>query len=422
MQATVSARVKLREAGWKPVQPQAWQTTGAAAPADLRLEVHETLDALEQTWRDFERAADCTVFQSFSWLSTWQRHIGAPSGVRPAIVIGRKAGAILFMLPLAIRRMGPLHALTWLGAELNDYNAPLLAPGFAGAVETAEFVALWGSVLAHLRSRMPFDLVDLDKMPETLGAQPNPMLALPVTRNPSGAYATALATSWDEFYADKRSSSTRRRDRTKRKRLAEFGEIRLVTPDTDDAIRATIDILAAQKARAFARMGVGNLFARAGYMDFYRSLATGKCSRDLVHVSHLQVGTQIAAANFGLVFRDRYYHLLASYDDGEVSRFGPGAAHLHDVMRYAIEHGYRFFDFTIGDEPYKRDWCDGVVQLYDHVAAVTLPGRALAAAVMAQRWLKRRIKQSPLLWRAFCTARALAARLRGAPVRDGDAS
>ena len=31
--------------------------------------------------------------------------------------------------------------------------------------------------------------------------------------------------------------------------------------------------------------------------------------------------------------RGRYYHLLASYDDGEVSRFGPGAAHLHDLMQ-----------------------------------------------------------------------------------------
>ena len=56
------------------------------------------------------------------------------------------------------------------------------------------------------------------------------MLGLRVTINPSGAYLTHLAGDWETFYAAKRSSATRRRDRTKRKRLAEFGEIRFVNP------------------------------------------------------------------------------------------------------------------------------------------------------------------------------------------------
>jgi CelD/BcsL family acetyltransferase involved in cellulose biosynthesis len=422
MEATVSARLDARQAGWEPAA-QETRSTARTAAADLRLDVYESFDAIAHDWRLFERHADCTVFQSFRWLSTWQRHIGAPSGVQPAVVVGRSAGAIVFMLPLAVQSMGPVRALTWLGAELSDYNAPLLAPDFARHATAGRFITVWHDVVQRLQARFRFDVVDLGKMPETLGAQPNPMLALPVTLNPSGAYATPLAASWDEFYGGKRSSSTRRRDRTKRKRLAEFGEIRLVTPDTPDSIRATVEILAAQKTRAFARMGVGNLFARPGHMDFYLDLAAGEGGRDLVHVSRLEVGPLIAAANLGLTFRDRYYHLLASYDDGEVSRFGPGAAHLHDVMRYAIEHGYRIFDFTIGDEPYKRDWCDGTVRLYDHVAAMSWPGRAVYAPMMARRWLKRQIKQTPLLWNAFSWARATASRLRGGGrLRDEEAA
>jgi CelD/BcsL family acetyltransferase involved in cellulose biosynthesis len=67
-----------------------------------------------------------------------------------------------------------------------------------------------------------------------------------------------------------------------------------------------------------------------------------------VHVSRLEVGDAIAAANLGLVFRGCYYHVLASFDDGELSRFGPGVAHLHDLLRHAIEGGCTMFDFTIG--------------------------------------------------------------------------
>ena len=42
----------------------------------------------------------------------------------------------------------------------------------------------------------------------------------------------------------------------------------------------------------------------------------------------------------------------------------------------AIERGYRIFDFTIGDERYKRDWCDTELKLYDYLSAATWRGAA----------------------------------------------
>jgi CelD/BcsL family acetyltransferase involved in cellulose biosynthesis len=136
-------------------------------------------------------------------------------------------------------------------------------------------------------------------------------------------------------------------------------------------------------------------------------LATGSASRHLTHVSRLEVGSVAAAVNFGLIFRGRYYYVLASYDDGDVSRFGPGAAHLHDLMRYAIERGLRIFDFTIGDEAYKRDWCESSHALHDHVSAVTLRGTLIALPIRGGRRLKRWIKQTPILWSIASTARSL---------------
>ena len=56
------------------------------------------------------------------------------------------------------------------------------------------------------------------------------------------------------------SSETRRRDRTKRKKLAEFGEVRMVTPQEPAEIIRTLQTLIEQKSKSFARMGVANLF------------------------------------------------------------------------------------------------------------------------------------------------------------------
>src|SRR5271169_2519289 len=98
----------------------------SAFAGDVRISVHEDLSAVEQDWRAFERQADCTVFQTFDWLSTWQRHIGERTGVRPAIVIVRDASGILLLLPLSTRAAGFARELAWLGSDLCDYNAPLL--------------------------------------------------------------------------------------------------------------------------------------------------------------------------------------------------------------------------------------------------------------------------------------------------------
>jgi CelD/BcsL family acetyltransferase involved in cellulose biosynthesis len=377
---------------------------------DVRLAVYEDLSAIEREWRAFEQHADCTVFQTFDWLATWQRHIGARNGEQPAIVVGRDdAGDMLFVLPLSVRQAGLARKLTWLGNELCDYNAPLLAAEFSNRVDPAQFVRLWRNILQILQSRplLRHDSIHLEKMPAVVGAQENPMRHLRVAATPSGAYLTHLSENWDEFYAAKRSSTTRRRDRTKRKRLAESGEVRLINPENAHEVMATIDTLMEQKAQAFNRMGIANLFARPGYPEFFRALATDPATSHLAHVSRLDVGTTAAAVNLGLTFRDHYYYLLASYDGGELSRFGPGAAHLHELMRQAIKRGFRVFDFTIGDEPYKRDWSDTELALFDHISVATWRGALVAMPLLAKRRLKRWIKQTPVLWSVFSRARAV---------------
>jgi CelD/BcsL family acetyltransferase involved in cellulose biosynthesis len=386
----------------------------------IRVTVHDDLGAIERDWREFEQQADGTAFQSFDWLSTWQRHVGSLTGVEPAIGAGRDPrGALLFLLPLGVERRGLARRLAWLGSDLCDYNGPLLAPDFSRRIGPAEFVRLWRDTLARLRRdpRRRFDVVDLDKMQATVGAQANPFMALGVRAHADNAYATALGGDWETFYTDKRSSATRRRDRTKRKRMAELGEVRFVGPTGLDDRAATLAALIEQKSEAFAAMGVGNMFERPGHHAFYDALATDPALHAMVHVSRFDIGGQTAAANLGLVFGGRYYHLLASHQGGELSKFGPGAAHLHELMRAAIERGCRAFDFTIGDERYKREWCDAPITLYDHVAPATLRGCLAATLIVVVGRAKRLIKQTPALWQAASRLRAatgpLRRRLRG---------
>jgi CelD/BcsL family acetyltransferase involved in cellulose biosynthesis/predicted ATP-grasp superfamily ATP-dependent carboligase len=378
-------------------------------PRHLSLRIYSDLAAVEAEWRRFERLADCTAFQTFDWLATWHRHVGLREGVRPVIAVGRFGdGQTAFLLPLCVVPRRSARLLCWLGQELCDYNAPLLARDFSQCVTPDRFLAAWRELQAQMQ-RDPLlrhDWIEFEKMPQTIGAQVNPFTYLGVTPNASGVHLTQLGDDWEKFYTAKRSSATRRRDRAKRRHMSEYGEIRFITASDADDARRTLETLMEQKSRSFARKGIADIFARPGHREFYLELASNPKTRHLVHISRVEIGPACAAANLGIVFGDCYYHVLASYDDGELSHYGPGALHLRELMAHAIRLGLKRFDFTIGDEPYKLDWSDTDLKLYDYTATATWRGLPACWSSTMRRRIKRFIKQTPLVWRLVSHARS----------------
>ena len=381
---------------------------------DLSFSIHTRLDNVEDEWRRFEEIAECTAFQTFAWLAAWYRHIGKHDNAVPIIVVGRFAdGRTAFILPLAVELRRSLRRLCWLGQELCDYNAPLLARDFAQRVTPGRFLVLWRELAQRLRSdrALRYDWIEFEKMPQTVGVQINPFMNLGVMANANSAHITRLGDDWETFYRAKRSSATRRRDRTKRKRMSEFGEIRFETAAAPRDLRRTLDTLWEQKKRIFAHKGIGDIFARPGYREFFADFASNPASRHLAHVSRVEIGTMCAAANFGIVFGDCYYHVLSSYSDDELARYGPGALHLRELLAYAVKRGLRLFDFTIGDEHYKAEWADLRLKLYDYSVAATWRGWPMSLLSIVRWRTKRFIKQSPLLWHWVSRLRSAAAPL-----------
>jgi CelD/BcsL family acetyltransferase involved in cellulose biosynthesis len=70
-------------------------------PPRFSIQIFSELGAVEAEWRQFERTADCTAFQSFDWLAAWQKHVGERRRARPIVAVGRFAeGDIAFIAPL----------------------------------------------------------------------------------------------------------------------------------------------------------------------------------------------------------------------------------------------------------------------------------------------------------------------------------
>jgi CelD/BcsL family acetyltransferase involved in cellulose biosynthesis len=77
----------------------------------------------------------------------------------------------------------------------------------------------------------------------------------------------------------------------------------------------------------------------------------------------------------------------------------PGSLLTRKLLEWACGTELRVFDFGVGDEPYKDRWCDSTLPLWDHLAPVTLSGRAYVAQMSAMRSAKRIVDSSPALSR-----------------------
>jgi len=383
----------------------------AAVPA-VRIRVSGSLREVEAAWRTIEAEGRGTVFQTFDFASVWQKSIGVARGVRPAIVLVSGDRGTLALLPLAVSG-GLVRRLTWLGQEIFDYLGPLLTRDFTQSIPAECFADLWQEIRSLLQqdARFRHDLIDLRRMPEEIGGERNPFVALPVSRHPSNGYVATLRGPWDDFYRDRRSAKARKQDRSKLRRLEELGPVDVFTAEDRATAEQLLNTLFKQKAETFRRKGIGGFVKKPACCAFFRELALGPRTTDMVHLSALRVGPKLAAINLAVEQASRYSLLQVSYDE-EFARFSPGAIHLTELFRRAIDRGLREFDFLVGYQRLKHEWSDREIPLFDHLAPATVRGILPVAAIRLASTAKRYIKQDERRWTTFQNFRARAGALR----------
>lgn len=395
--------LSVQEINRVPLVDDAARKSKTEARPSVLLSVHNEFSSVEAVWRRFEDVADGFAFQTFDFLATWFEHIGSKAGVDPQIVVawGAKAKPLM-ILPFGIEKRGTLNKLSWLGGDLTDYNGPLLAPNFLDHVAPGEFSKLWEDIQAVLPA---YDIAELMRLPTMIDGQPNPFLELDTRLNASGAHMTSMGGDFASYYDEKRNSKAKRQLRSRRKKLEGIGETNYVHPNSPKEIEASVEKLVELKSAALKAMGAHDFLAKPGYADFYKALTLKSGSDGLAHVSHMEVAGDYVAGNWGLMHKGRFYYLLASYDGPKYGKYGPGVLALVETMKWTVGNGVETFDFTIGDETYKNDWCETQIDLHDHLSAETLKGRFVLIKERVLLAAKRQIKQTPVLWNNFTKLR-----------------
>ena len=356
----------------------------------MKLRVFNELSPeLEKIWRGLENHSDVTPFQSYEWLSHWYTVIGLPiNNLQLVVVTVINKGETEALLPLCVSENIGIKKLEWLGGVNSDYLLPIIKRNSLFIQENFTFI--WEELLSLVNY---VDLVSLSKQTEFLGKTINPFVSELPNRFLMNSHQAFLEVPWEEYLKQNISKKVLSDSRRQRRRLLELGNLEFVIgKSTKEGQVITSEMLKQKEARYIEKDG-WNMFKITEYKDLYRSLHSDLGPLGDVHLSCLKLNDQIIATHWGFVSKEKFYYIMPTHEGSEWSRYSPGKLLLEDLMKWCYQNGIKIFDFTGGDEPYKKIWANKSSELSEAIIPLTVKGKLY----LAFKRFKLSVKETPII-------------------------
>lgn len=397
--------------------PVAWTKTPITARARrasegeiARVEVFPTLAQTRRDWLELEAVARASPYQAFAFAEAWFATIGSASGFEPFIVVAKdECGQPAALLPLARRRRGPLAVATFLGGKDSNFNLGLFRPGRLWSAGEIRSLILAAARAAPAR----IDGFALLNQPRDWQGARNPMAAFGGRPSPSFAYKSELPLSFSAWRDAHLSKPAKKNLRRTAGQLASMGPVAYVTAQDEAQASRILAAFFDQKRQRASDGGPPNAYECAPAQAFLHRLATqGLAGAPAAMELHaLMLGDRAVAVLGALPGRIRLSGFVFAHErDPDIARCGPGRLLLHEVVRSAIERGFKTLDLGVGEAPYKTTCCEEAEVLFDTFIATSALGHTAAFGLGLARRAKSRIKRSPRLMPA---ATRLTAAMRG---------
>ncbi len=375
--------------------------TGAGA---VTVEVRRADDIALAAYTDFCGNALHAHAQHPVWVRAWVAATGADAFFATLHRNGRPA----LMLALEVVRHGPFRVAAFMGQRHANGNFAALAPANAQPLTPAEAGALTQAVR---EARPDVDLVLLERQVPAQGATPNAFSGFQTMRSPNLALATDLSGGMDAVLDRMSGKRKRKKYRLQLRKFEEAGGYRWFEAATPEEVERLISDFYRLKAARFRKRGIPDTFASPEVQAFFRRLFHDALQVDPAPFAlhGIEVAGEIRGINgFSITDTSFVCEFCAIRDDDPT--ISPGFYLDYVGIEEACRHGKAVYDFSIGDDDYKRTWCDIETVQFDTLLPLSLKGRALSAALKARAGAVRMLKSNKRLWD---TAKSLRTRLAG---------
>jgi CelD/BcsL family acetyltransferase involved in cellulose biosynthesis len=308
----------------------------------------ESFELVAQEWEALFRAdSEATPYSSPQWAAASLAHWSA--GKRSYILAVRDGSRLVGLAPFVLERRGSARLLRGLGVGVGSYWDVIAEDDRREEVTRA--------IMAALRERTAeWDVLVLDRLaPDTLTERLVGDSFTVIHRRPTVSPGLVLPDSFDEYLA---SLPSLRRSKVRRYlRPLDRGEIELVS--IEDPARLSESVVTWQRLRAASWTDrgrqVNSEHASQRFQSFTIEALTTMVPAGLAVVWELRHQGEAIAVSINLVDEGTFYGWLAAFD-ARYQRLQLGHVVIAHGIQSSIEAGRDYFDFMVGDEPYKYEY------------------------------------------------------------------
>ncbi len=372
----------------------ATEASPRALPGDSTETVSVASSEALAEYADFCRSALFAPAQSPGWVRNWTAQVEPAPLIATLSVEGRP----VFVLALEISRKGPFRVARFMGGRHANGNFAACDPRW---LPEADLAAVRTMLSAISRVRPDIDLIALERLLPDLDGVANPLARLPHFPSPNLSLAVDLAGGFDALLARASGKRKRKKHRAQMRKFDAVGSHRRIEAKTAEEVHWLLDAFFEMKEFRFRKMGIANVFGDPEVRAFFRALFIDALAQDRPpFVLHgLEVAGKLRAITGSSHSGGRLICEFGAIAEDDLGHTSPGDFLFFDNIQEACETGFAVYDFSVGDEPYKRLWCDIETQHFEVLVPLTLKGRLLALVLQEGARLKAFIKHNPTIWK-----------------------
>ncbi|MCP1198440.1 GNAT family N-acetyltransferase [Notoacmeibacter sp. MSK16QG-6] len=336
-------------------------------------------------------AKDAAAFgapQGPHWAEAWEKATAA----QIIYAVHVDDGLPVVSLPLDIRSSSGITVAALPGGSHANGCFPVMAKFANSDIDPNGL----GEILREFHPEI--DAVILERMHTEMNGFANPFLPLRTNISVDPDLAADLKGGWDAWLKRNSGKKKRKKHRQDYSALEALGAVSFEVLSESSEICAALDTFFAMKAERFREIGVRDVFADETIQAFFHRLAAGYAGSGgrQFDLSVLRIDDRPIAIGGHSLLPDRMICEFSAFEPVETGiRSVSPSLYMHfESIKRAANDGYRFYDFSVGDEPYKQRWCDTRTELFDVAVGLTLKGRAFASAHNLVARSKRRIKSN----------------------------
>ena len=362
-----------------------------AMACETAIAVRPAHEAALHAYEEFCRDAVHASAQHPHWIRAWIEAAAADAFV----VFVERHGRPIAAMALEVVRQGPFRVARFMGGKHANGNFIAIRPG-ASPLAAGDRRLLAAAIR---KARPDVDLVALERQNGEQEGAVNPLAPLRTGRSPNVSLSVDLEGGFAEMLARRSGKRKKKKYKLQLRKFEDAGGYRLIEASNAEEVERLIGEFYVMKAARFRRKGIADAFGPPHVQAFFRALfLRALADSSPAFVLHgVEVAGVLLAVNGVSVRRDSVTCEFGGIRDDGLNA-SPGFFLDYTNIEQACESGKGVYDFSVGDEEYKRSWCDIETWQFDVLLPLTLKGRLAYALAQARTRAVTHVKSNERLW------------------------